>query len=130
MKDYEFTLKFRLPEDAPDPASHIEALERPHAHGEYLLGGENAPQIRLFEIAAAATGRRLPRTIPTALARAAGAVDELRARWSGRPPLLTRATVDVLTRDWSMDSARSLKELNHRITPLAEGIPATLNSLY
>jgi len=26
MKDYEFTLKFRLPEDAPDPASHIEAL--------------------------------------------------------------------------------------------------------
>ena len=80
-------------------ASHVEALERPHAHGEYLLGGENAPQIRLFEIAAAATGQRLPRTIPPSLARAAGAVDEMRARWSGRPPLLTRATVDILTRD-------------------------------
>ena len=111
-------------------ASHIEALERPHAQGEYMLGGENAPQIRLFEAAAAATGRRLPRTIPPSAARAAGALEEMRARISGRAPLLTRATVDILTRDWSMDSARSLKELNHRITPLAEGIPATLNSLY
>jgi farnesol dehydrogenase len=111
-------------------ASHVEALERPHAQGEYLVGGENAPQIGLFELAAAATGRRLPRIIPPSLARLAGGIDEVRARWSGRPPVVTRATVDILTCDWSMDSARSLKELNHRITPLAEGVRATLNSLY
>ena len=110
-------------------ASHIEALERPHAEGEYMLGGENAPQIRLFEAAAAATNRRLPRTIPPSVARAAGALEEMRARISGRAPVLTRATVDILTRDWSMDSSRSLRELNHHITPLEDGVRATLASL-
>ena len=110
-------------------ASHVEAIERPHAEGEFVVGGENAPQMRLFEIAAAAGGRGLPRVIPPTVARAAGAIEEVRARWSGRPPLLTRATVDILTRDWSMDSSRSIGELNHRITPLEAGVRSTLASL-
>ena len=110
-------------------AAHVEAIERPHAEGEYLVGGENAPQIRLFQIAAAAGLRGLPRSIPPSLARAAGAVDEAGARWFGRMPLITRATVEIFSRDWSMDSTRSIRELNHRITPLENGVQATLASL-
>jgi len=110
-------------------ATHVEAIERPHAEGEYMVGGENAPQIRLFEIAVSETGGRLPRTIPASVARAAGVLEEIRARWSGRTPLITRSTVEILTRDWSIDSTRSINELNHRITPLPEGVRATLASL-
>jgi NAD+-dependent farnesol dehydrogenase len=110
-------------------AAHVEAIERPHAEGEYLVGGENAPQIRLFQIAAAAGLGGLPRSIPPSLAKAAGAVDEARARWFGRMPLITRATVEIFSRDWSMDSTRSIRELNHRITPLENGVRATLASL-
>ena len=110
-------------------ASHVEAIERPHAEGEYVVGGENAPQMRLFEIATALGGGRLPRVISPSVARVAGAIDEVRARWSGRTPLVTRATVEILTRDWSLDSTRSITELNHRITPLTEGVRSTLASL-
>jgi farnesol dehydrogenase len=111
-------------------ASHVEAIERPHAEGEYLVGGENAPQKRLFEIAAAAgVGRGVPRSIPLSLARIAGTLDETRARWSGREPRLTRATVEIFSNDWSMDSARSIAELNHRITPMKAGIRSTLAAL-
>ena len=110
-------------------ASHVEAIERPHADGEYMLGGENAPQMRLFELATAEIGGHLPRVIPPSVAKAAGAIEEARARWFGHTPLLTRATVDILVRDWSMDSSRSVRELNHRITPLAEGLRSTLASL-
>jgi len=111
-------------------ATHVEAIERPHAQGEYIIGGDNAPQRRLFEIAAAAgLGGGLPRSIPLPLARAAGAVDEARARWHGRTPQITRATVEIFSRDWSMDSTRSMRELNHRITLLETGVRSTVASL-
>ncbi len=65
---------------------HVAALERGRTGGEYLLGGENAPQRRVFEIVRAERGRALPRRIPIAMAYAAGAAEELRARVTRRPP--------------------------------------------
>jgi farnesol dehydrogenase len=108
---------------------HVQAVERTEAHGEYQVGGENDRQMRLFEIAREVTGRPLPRRIPAAAARLAGAVQEVRAGLTGRPPLLTRGAVTIFLRDWPLDSGRSVRELNYRITPLETGIRATLASL-
>jgi dihydroflavonol-4-reductase len=102
--------------------AHAEAIARGTIGARYELGGEDAPQIRPFEIARARVGGRLPRTIPPALARAAGAMEELRARLTGRPPRLTRGTVDILTRDWPLGHARAAAELGYRVTPLEEGM--------
>lgn len=110
-------------------AAHVQAIERREAHGEYLLGGENAPQMRLFEVARTLVGTSLPRRIPLAAARVAGAIDELRARVSGRVPLITRATVRIFSHDWSMDSSRSIRELGYRVTSLETGLVSTLDSL-
>ena len=108
---------------------HVEAVERADAAGEYTAGGENAPQMRIFEIARAVKGLPLPRRLPFALARAAGTLDELRSRITGRPPLLTRGAVDIFQRDWSLDSERAVRELGYRITPLEQGVRRTLESL-
>ena len=105
--------------------AHVEAVER-DATGEYLLGGENAPQMRVFEIVREITGQRTPRRIPVSVATAAARVEELRARWSGRAPLITRGAVQIFGHDWSMDSGRSVRELSYQITPLSEGIKRTL----
>ena len=43
---------------------------------EFMLGGENVPQMRVFEIVRELTGRRLPFRIPIAAAMAAGALAE------------------------------------------------------
>jgi farnesol dehydrogenase len=110
-------------------AAHVEAIEREDAAGEYRLGGENAQQIRLFDLARELRGARLPRRIPIAAAYAIAAAEELRAKLTGRPPLLTRGAVDIFSHDWSMDSARSVRELNYRITPLRDGIIRTLETL-
>jgi nucleoside-diphosphate-sugar epimerase len=107
-------------------AAHAEAVERSDVTGRYELGGENAPQIRPFEIARDRLGLALPRRIPPALARVAGALDEARARLTGRPPLLTRGTVDILTRDWPLGHARASAELGYRVTPLDLGIERLL----
>lgn len=106
--------------------AHVTALERGEPGAEYLLGGENAPQIRIFEIVRRVTGAPLPRRIPDAAAYVAALVEEAGARLLGRPPRLTRGIVRILRHDWSMDSARSVAELDYRVTPLDAGIEALL----
>lgn len=108
--------------------AHVRALTDGRAGEEYTLGGENAPQMRVFEIVGELTGRRLPRRIPLAGAWVAAVVEEARARLTGHAPLLTRGVVEIFRHDWSLDSARSVAELSYRVRPLDEGLRALLTA--
>jgi len=110
-------------------AGHCEALERGRAGGRYMLGGENAPQRRVFEIVQQLTGRRPPPRIPYPVADLLGAAEELRVRCFGGTPLITRGAVDIFRHDWSLDSSESVRELGYPLTPLADGIRRTLDSI-
>ena len=107
--------------------AHVEAIERERLQGEFVVGGENVPQMRVFEIVREITGRPVPRRIPMAAAGAMAVVHEARARWFARPPLVTRGIVKIFQCDWSLDSRRSVRELGFRPTPLEKGLRATLN---
>ena len=109
-------------------AAHVTAVESLEASGEYSLGGENATPMRVFEITRRLTGVKLPRRIPVWIAYAAGGVEEVLARVTRTPPLLTRGAVEIFRHDWRMDSARSVSELSYRIRPLEEGIRAMLEA--
>ena len=102
--------------------AHVRAVERGAAGEELALGGENAPQIRVFEIVQGLTGRRLPRRIPYAAAWAAGWLDEARARATGRPPRITRGAVAIFRHDWPLDSDAARRRLGYAPRPLAEGL--------
>jgi farnesol dehydrogenase len=109
--------------------AHVTALERARGGSAYELGGENARQMRLYEIVRELTGHPLPRRIPAWAGRAIGVVEETRARLSNRAPLLTRGTVEVLCHDWSLDSGPAVRELGYRITPLETGVSRLVSSL-
>jgi farnesol dehydrogenase len=109
--------------------AHVSALTPSVATGEYLLGGDNVPQLRVFEVVRNETGAALPRRIPFGLASAVGWVEEMRAGLTGRPPAITRGIVEIFRHDWSMDSARSVNALNYRITPLETGLRDLLSSM-
>lgn len=108
--------------------AHVTAVQRSHG-GEFALGGENAAQMRVFELVREQRGTPLPRRIPFTAARVAALVEEARAALFARPPLLTRGVVEIFRCDWSVDSARSVLELSYRVRPLADGIKRTLASL-
>jgi farnesol dehydrogenase len=108
---------------------YVEALERGRTGTQYRLGGENVPQMRVFEIVRELTGRSLPWRVPYAAAEMVGALQEMRARFTGTMPLLTRGTVDIFRHEWVLDSSDAVRDLDYRITPLAEGIKRTLDSL-
>ncbi len=107
-------------------AGHVTALERGKPGDRYVLGGENAPQMRVFEIVRDLTGRPLPRRIPFALASLAGALEDARAAISRTRPRLTRGAVTIFRHDWSLDSRAAMASLDYRITPLATGLARTL----
>ncbi len=102
--------------------AHASALSRGELGREYLVGGENAPQMRVFEIVRQLTGAPLPRRLPFAIASAVALVEEVRARLTGRPPLITRGVVEIFRHDWAMDSGASGAELDYRVTALEAGL--------
>ena len=110
-------------------AGHCAALEQGTVGGRYALGGENAPQGRLFDIVRELTGRKPPMRIPFPIAVALGAAEELRVALLGGKPLVTRGAVDIFRHDWSLDSSTAVRELGYTITPLADGVRRTLESL-
>jgi farnesol dehydrogenase len=110
-------------------AGHCAALERGTDAGRYVLGGENAPQERLFYLVKMMTGRQLPRRIPFGVASALGAVEETRARLFGGAPRLTRGAVEIFRHDWSLDSSVAVRDLGYTMTPLVNGMHHTVESL-
>ncbi|HZR23495.1 MAG TPA: NAD-dependent epimerase/dehydratase family protein [Vicinamibacterales bacterium] len=105
------------------------ALERGVTGGRYMLGGENAPQSRVFEIVRTLTGRRPPLRIPFPVADALGVAEELRVRLFGGLPLITRGAVEIFRHDWSLDSGVAVRDLGYTMTPLADGVRATIDSI-
>ena len=64
--------------------------------------------------------------ILAAVATALGYVEERRAGLFGRPPLLTRGTVEIFRHDWPLDSSQSVQALGYAMTPLEQGLPRLL----
>ena len=110
-------------------AAHVAALTRRAVEREYVVGGENAPQMKVFEILKRVRGTPLPRRIPFGIATAIAGMEEIRARLTGRPPLLTRGVVEIFRHDWSLDGRRAASALEYAVTPLEQGVAAMLADL-
>jgi hypothetical protein len=67
--------------------------------------------------------------IPFPIADALGAAEELRVRIFGGLPLVTRGAVEIFRHDWSLDSTRAIRDLGYTMTPLADGVRATVASI-
>ena len=110
-------------------AAHVAALQAGTPGARYLLGGVDAPQMRVFDIVRELTGRPRPRSIPGWLASPAAFADELMAAWFRRTPLLTTGTLEILLRDWPLGHARAAEELGYRVTPLEEGVARVVKAI-
>jgi NAD+-dependent farnesol dehydrogenase len=110
-------------------AGHVAALERGRIGERYLLGGENAEQMRLYEIVRELSGAPLPRRIPFWAAVPAALAYEARAAMFGLVPRLTVGTLEILDRDWILDSELACRELGYTMTPLATGIARLVETI-
>jgi farnesol dehydrogenase len=110
--------------------AHVAAIERGRRGERYLLGGDNATLREVFRAASEAAGRPLePRRLPFALSRLVGGLMWFWADLTGKPPDLTHEAVAIFERHWAYRSDKAARELSYRVTPLGEGIAATVRFL-
>ncbi|HEU4402681.1 MAG TPA: NAD-dependent epimerase/dehydratase family protein [Candidatus Polarisedimenticolia bacterium] len=109
---------------------HLLALERGTPGRGYILGGENASQDQLFSLLTELTGVPPPRyAIPYWAGEAAGRMLRAVAWLTGVPPAMTDGVVGTYRHEWAYGSARAERELGYRVTPLREGLRATVEAL-
>ena len=107
-------------------AAHVAALEHQAPRAGYQVGGPNLPQMTPFEELRRLNGTRLPRRLPLWAGVPVAWFGETRARLTGHPPQLTRATLDIFRHDWTLDSSAAEKDLGYRQWDLALGIAQML----
>jgi nucleoside-diphosphate-sugar epimerase len=83
-----------------------------------------------FDTLAEVSGTPPPRRhIPYAAASALGYALYLWAELTGLPPRLTHEVVGVFREHWAYSSAKAVRELGYRPTPLREGLRRTVEWL-
>jgi len=108
--------------------AHLAALEKGRLGEEYVLGGDNRSLNDFFRVLAQISKVNRPvRHLPFVAGKLVGAIELARAKLFGRPPQLTPGVVEVFKHDWVYSSAKAVKELDYRITPLEEGVARTLS---
>jgi farnesol dehydrogenase len=108
-------------------SAHLVALEKGKPGEEYLLGGDNRSLNDFFQVLAeSAQVWRPVRHIPFVAGKILGGFELARARVFGHPPQLTPGVVEIFKRDWVYSSAKAIRELGYRVTPLEEGLRKTL----
>ena len=105
----------------------ILAMEKGVSGQDFILGGQNASYDELFEMVQTLAGRkvRLYR-IPYPLMYLAGRLEEWRAAWTGKRPLLTTHGARKYTSDWIVSTRKIRQDLGFRPTPLTDAIRMTI----
>ncbi len=110
--------------------AEVAAWRRPVAGRRFLLGGAQASFLDLVQAIAGRLGRKAPsHALPAPLLRAHARLLELVASLTRREPKLTPEAVAFTCHHLRVDSTRALRELDYRITPLADLVADTIEWL-
>ncbi|PRQ00027.1 3 beta-hydroxysteroid dehydrogenase/Delta 5--_4-isomerase [Enhygromyxa salina] len=108
-------------------AGVIAAGERGRCGHNYILGNAWYSIRELASLVEAAGGRRPPRLVSPAWAARMGVpFARVASRLTGREPMFTRESLDILDSNRSISSRKAQTELGHSPRPLAETVADTL----
>jgi dihydroflavonol-4-reductase len=109
----------------------ILAADKGRAGERYILGGENVALRDLLRRLEAMSGRPMPRrTVPAAVALAAGTVSEWVSRtFTGKTPAATREGVLLALRSAPFDSSKAKSELGYAPRPIEEALRGEIDWL-
>lgn len=109
---------------------HIQALYKANPGRRYILGGENVSYNQLFDIIKNVSGKNHKLIkVPVPAMQVFGHLQMIKKSITGKPPLLTPAWIRKYEYDWSLSSAKAIKELEYKITPIEDGVNKTIEWL-
>lgn len=108
----------------------ILAMKKARPGERYLLGGENISFAGLFKLVDELSECSFSlRKTPLPLMLVAAQIQILRARITGKKPLISPPFVRKYNKNWIVDSQKAMAELGYEITPLKTGLRKTINWL-
>lgn len=109
---------------------HIAAMEKGRLGERYLLTGENASFKLVFDMAALITGTKKPSfSIPLWAIDAYGWLSVLISRITGKLPVISPPSVNVLRHQWAYSCDKAKQELGYSPRSLREGLEEILTWL-
>ncbi|KAF8098348.1 hypothetical protein N665_0268s0017 [Sinapis alba] len=106
---------------------HIAAMEKGRIGERYLLTGENASFKLVFDMAALITGTKKPSfSIPLWAIDAYGWLSVLVSRITGKLPVISPPSVNVLRHQWAYSCDKAKVELGYNPRSLREGLEEIL----
>ncbi|KAL6867248.1 hypothetical protein ACP4OV_015272 [Aristida adscensionis] len=108
-------------------SGHIAAMEKGRVGERYLLTGENASLVQIFNLAAAITNTKPPRFhLPIWLLETYGWISVLVSRITGKLPVISYPAVRCLRHQWAYSCDKAKRELGYSPRSLIEGLSETL----
>jgi farnesol dehydrogenase len=114
-------------------SGHLAAMEIGKGGGRYLLCGDNASYVEIYDLAASLTHTKPPSFhIPFWALELAGHIIVMWAHFSfctgisKSVPTLTSTAVQILKHEWAYSSAKAERELGYKSRPLREGLSELL----
>lgn len=106
---------------------HIAAMKKGELGNRYLLTGENASFNHVFDLAAVITDTKKPKfSIPFWVIQVYACLSVLFSRITGKLPLISPPTVNVLRHQWEYSCDKAKRELDYRPRSLREGLAEVL----
>ncbi|KVH98352.1 uncharacterized protein LOC112511479 [Cynara cardunculus var. scolymus] len=106
---------------------HIAALDKGQPGERYLLTGENASFMQIFDMAATITNTKRPwLNIPLFVIEVYGWLSVLFSRITGTLPIISPPAVYVLKHEWAYSCEKAKRELNYKPRSLSEGLEEVL----
>ncbi|RLN40659.1 putative dihydroflavonol-4-reductase [Panicum miliaceum] len=108
-------------------SGHIAAMEKGRVDERYLLTGENASLLQMFNLDANITNTNPPRfRLPLWFLEIYGWVSVFVARITGEPPVISYPVVRYLRHQWAYSCDKARRELGYSPRSLTEGLAETL----
>ncbi len=106
----------------------IAVIDREDLFGEdFILGGENVKLKEYLDLIAQISRNKKAKKIPMMFAKLYAWGLEVKAKFNGKIPPLTRSTINSIKYHRAYSSKKAIEKFGYKITPLEEGLEDTIN---
>ncbi len=107
-------------------AGHVLAAERGRVGARYILCGNTVTLAEWVTLLCRLSGARIPLSVPVRIAGIYASLGEVRARFTRKPPVLSRETFRLVSHGFRVDGSKAARELGVEYTPFEEGWRRTI----
>lgn len=103
-------------------AAHVLVAELERWGEDYIVAAETLPLVKVLRTTCRLGGVRPPMVVPHFAARLFATIEEWKAKWTGKSPILPRHMFDLVVHGFQVDGNKAARDLGIQYTPVEESL--------